>query len=53
MLRLSSHDDGHYVALRKINGQWWHLSDEKVTKVPEKDLADHDMGQIFFLSRLD
>lgn len=49
LLNWSRGENGHYVAFRKIQGNWYFISDEEVWQVPEMELPTQ--GHLFFLRR--
>lgn len=47
------HDDGHYVAARKILGRWYCIDDHNITLISDEFLPMFDQGQLFFLRRVE
>lgn len=48
----SKHTDGHYDAMLKTEGQWWHLDDQKVSRVNDADFEKPQTACQIFLRKV-
>ncbi|KAI9771913.1 MAG: hypothetical protein M1835_006346, partial [Candelina submexicana] len=49
--RGQSSDNGHYTAIRKIDGKWWLLDDDIVKELSEEEVKQRQDGYLFFLRK--